>query len=66
MVSLWDVTETGEQRQVFSGHKGAVHSVAFSPDGGTLATGAWDGMVLLWDMKTGEQKQAFGAYGFCL
>ena len=42
-----------------SGHTGFVYSVVFSPDGGTLAAGDWEGAVLLWDVKTGEQKQAF-------
>ena len=30
-------------------------SVAFSPDGQTLATGSDDGMVRLWDVATGQQ-----------
>lgn len=28
--------------------------IAFSPDGGILATGHWSGKVLLWDMTTGQ------------
>ena len=34
------------------GHTGSVYSVAFSPDGGTLAAGSWDGAVKLWDVTT--------------
>ena len=48
-VTLWDV-ETQEQIADLVGHNGNVHSVAFSEDGGTLASGASDGTVLLWDV----------------
>ena len=32
----------------------SVRSVSFSPDGSTLAAGARDGTILLWDVSTGE------------
>jgi WD40 repeat protein len=34
---------------------GPVDSVAFSPDGDTLATASADGSVRLWDVLTGQQ-----------
>ncbi|UKY55085.1 trypsin-like peptidase domain-containing protein [Streptomyces inhibens] len=39
-----------------SGHTGTVESVAFSPDGRTLATGSDDHSVRLWDMATGKRR----------
>ena len=51
---VWNV-ETGERYgPVLGGHTDDVWSVAFSPDGRLLATGAADKLVRLWNVATGE------------
>jgi dipeptidyl aminopeptidase/acylaminoacyl peptidase len=57
-VSLWEVG-TGKERLRFAGHKYGNFSVAFSPDGMSLATGAWDGSVHVWDLLTAQESAVF-------
>ncbi|HEX3147337.1 MAG TPA: hypothetical protein VHR66_04595 [Gemmataceae bacterium] len=46
---LWD-PKTGKELAVLKGHSRWVYTVAFSPDGKTLASGQQDGVILLWDV----------------
>ncbi|MEU4155164.1 trypsin-like peptidase domain-containing protein [Actinoplanes sp. NPDC026670] len=43
-------------RRTLAGHGEAVYSLAFSPDGRTLATGSVDNTVRLWDVATGTSR----------
>ena len=43
-------------KAIFAGHTGYVWSVAFSPDGQTLASGSWDQTIQLWDPQTEQLK----------
>jgi WD40 repeat protein len=57
-VRLWDVN-TGEQILQFGekgqGHQGAVMSLAVSADGRYAASGDTNGLIILWDITTGQE-----------
>ena len=58
-VRIWD-TRTGQQQHELGGHTRRVNAVAYAPDGATLATGGDDGIVRIWDMRTGQQHELGG------
>ena len=64
MVRLWD-TFTEKPIRVFKGHGGRIDSMAFSPDGSSLAAGSPDDPVLLWDVGSGQLKETFQGLASC-
>ena len=49
-IGLWNVA-TGRELARLAGHERAVNSVAFSPDGKTLASGSSEKSVRLWEVE---------------
>jgi WD40 repeat protein len=56
VVKLWDVASREEIRSL-PAHTNSIYTVAFSPDGMTLATGSMDQTVKLWDVATGRLRE---------
>lgn len=53
-IHLWNV-QTGQLLDRLSGHEGPVSTLAFTPDGGTLASGSWDRTIRLWSIFSRTQ-----------
>ncbi len=53
-IVLWD-SATHKVTDVFRGHTHIVDSVAFSPNGNTLASGSSDNTIMLWNPSTGKK-----------
>jgi hypothetical protein len=57
-INIWDLKK-GKLIHTLEGHKEAVNSVAFSPDGDYIASGSKDQTVKIWKVNTGELDYTF-------
>jgi RNA polymerase sigma factor (sigma-70 family) len=53
-ITLWDVAAAREVRR-FAGHPRGITSLAFSPDGKTLASSGGEDVARIWDVATGRE-----------
>jgi hypothetical protein len=51
-----DARSEGVASRVLPGHEARVYGLAFFPDGRTLASGAVDGAIRLWDVASGSER----------
>ncbi|MFE2750214.1 protein kinase [Streptomyces scopuliridis] len=54
-IRLWDVSTHTERRTLTVGKDTSVVSLAFSPDNHTLASVDEDGIILVWDVRSGRK-----------
>jgi WD40 repeat protein len=54
-IRLWNVP-SGALRATLRSHQKCVYAATFSPDGGTVATTSYDGMVKLWDVTSARER----------
>ena len=58
---LYDA-DTLQEHALLTGHTDRVYSVAFSPDGKTIASGSQDNTIRLWNAETGEHNQTLNGH----
>jgi hypothetical protein len=60
--TIREYTLKGEKRRIYSGHRDWVYALAIEPSQRkTMATGAFDGEVRIWDLDTGNLLRSFRA-----
>jgi WD40 repeat protein len=67
-VYLWDLSKSPasggrKPEAVLEGNSGWIVAVGFSPDGKTLASGAYDGSLKLWDVETRTIRRTLSGHG---
>ncbi len=61
VIYLWDGV-TGELKTTLIGHTASVTTLAFNPEGSTLASGGDDEVIRFWDVTTAELQLTFAAH----
>jgi transducin (beta)-like 1 len=62
LVRVWDC-ENGSLLHSLAGHRLPARTCSWAPDGRTLATGSFDGSVMLWDVAEGRATAEYVAEG---
>jgi WD40 repeat protein len=57
-IRIWDLA-TGKELRRIVGHRQGITSLAFSPDGKSLASGGSDQIIRQWDAATGKELRQF-------
>src|SRR5262249_38048094 len=66
-ITLWEVATGKVIRQLKPSVRViCFHSLAFAPDGKTLAAGSWDHVIRLWDVATGQELRQFLGHENCV
>lgn len=55
---VWRDAETNKVLTTSEGHSSEISGLSFAPDGAVLVSGDWNGEIIIWDVKTREQKFA--------
>ena len=58
-IYLWDAATGNLLKKIPTEHTDSILSLAFSPDGSSLASGSKDKTIILTDVASGEQKERF-------
>lgn len=63
LIYVWDWRAEVDEARI-AGYAAAVHRIAYSPDGQSVASAAADGRVRIWDVHSGRERREFaGAHG---
>jgi WD40 repeat protein len=58
-----EISGGGKSLTIVPAHSDRISCIAFNEEYGILATGSWDGLVKLWDVKSGKLLSTYGAFG---